>query len=254
MTLQALLRNDQAVVIGGLASVALLAWAYMFAGAGMDMGDGSMAGMTTRMIWTPSYAAVVFVMWWIMMVAMMLPSASSTILLFSRIGAQRREAARPVGSAAAFTLGYLLVWGVFSLAATLMQWALDASGLLSLMMASANPILSAVILIAAGLWQLTPLKLACLRHCRSPLHFVVHRFRPGAQGALRMGAEHGAFCLGCCWFLMLLLFYSGIMNLYWIAGLAAYVLIEKTAPAGEWIGRVAGIALMTCGIWMLTGS
>ena len=253
MRLQTLLRNDQFVVAGALAIVALLAWAYMLAGAGVEMEDGSAAGITTRMVWTPGHAAVVFAMWWIMMVAMMLPSAAPTILLFSKIAERQREAVRPVGSAAAFTLGYLLVWGAFGAAATLLQWALATSGLLSHMMASASQALSGAILIAAGLWQLTPLKLACLRHCRSPLHFVVHRFRPGTEGAVRMGAEHGLFCLGCCWFLMLLLFYGGVMNLYWIAGLALYVLVEKLVPAGEWIGRAAGVAVTVCGVWVLIG-
>jgi predicted metal-binding membrane protein len=144
-----------------------------------------------------------------------------------------------------------MVWGAFSLVATVAQWSLEESGSLTMLHGSRNTLLSASILIAAGAWQLTPMKQTCLRHCRSPLHFLVHGFRPGAGGALRMGAEHGLFCLGCCWFLMALLFYGGVMNLYWIAGLAVYVLIEKTVPAGHFVSRVTGIVLLCCGGWLL---
>jgi predicted metal-binding membrane protein len=111
--------------------------------------------------------------------------------------------------------------------------------------------LGGAILIGAGVWQLTPLKSICLLHCRSPLSFLSHRWRPGQMGALRMGFEHGAYCLGCCWFLMGLLFFGGIMNLYWIIGLAAFVLLEKTVPIGNWIGRVAGLAMAGWGIYLL---
>ena len=245
--LEQLLQRDQLVVVGALLFVTLLAWAYIFSGAGMDMGDGAMDHMNMQMAWTPGYATIVFLMWWIMMVAMMLPSASPTILLFAKINRQRREAGKAYVATGTFALGYLLIWGLFSAVATAAQWALVSSGLLSMAMASTNQSLSAAILIAAGLWQFTPLKTACLRHCRSPFHFVVSGFRPGEFGALRMGVEHGAFCLGCCWFLMALLFYGGVMNLYWIAGLAIYVLIEKMAPAGEWIGRLAGAGLIVWG-------
>jgi len=253
--IEPLLRRDHWLTVGGLLTVAILAWIYMFAGGGMDM--ESMAGMEDMvmpMTWTPGYAAIVFFMWWIMMVAMMLPSASPTILLYGRIGERQRELGRPFVPVGMFAAGYLIVWGAFSLVATALQWSLEASGLLTMMMASANAILSGIVLVAAGLWQLTPLKHACLRHCRTPLHFLTHRFRSGAAGALRMGAEHGLYCLGCCWFLMALLFYGGVMNLYWIAGLAIYVLIEKLAPAGEWIGRVAGIALTAWGGWLLVAA
>lgn len=251
--LELLLRRDKSIVVVALALVTLLAWAYMLSGAGMDMGEGSMDHMNMQMAWSAGYAALVFLMWWIMMVAMMLPSASPTILLFAKINRERRQAGKPFVAASTFTLGYLLVWALFSIVATTLQWALVESGLLSMTMASNSKSLSATILVTAGIWQFTPLKRSCLRHCRSPFHFVVSGFRPGELGALRMGVEHGAYCLGCCWFLMALLFYGGVMNLYWIAGLAVYVLIEKTASAGDWISRVAGLGLIVWGGALLIG-
>lgn len=245
--LEQFLRRDQMIVVGALLFVNLLAWAYIFSGAGMDMGDGAMDRMNMQTAWTPRYATIVFLMWWIMMVAMMLPSASPIILLFAKINRRRRGEGKAFVAAWVFALGYLIIWGLFSALATAVQWALVGSGLLSMALVSTNETLSATILIAAGIWQFTPLKTACLKHCRSPFHFVVSGFRPGYLGALRMGVKHGVFCLGCCWFLMALLFYGGVMNLFWIAALAIYVLIEKTSPAGNWIGRLAGAGLIVWG-------
>ena len=125
-----------------------------------------------------------------------------------------------------------------------LQWGLERTKLLSPMLETTNMWLGAGILAAAGLWQLTPIKRVCLQHCRSPLRFLLGRWRPGRRGAFRMGLEHGAYCLGCCWFLMALLFFGGVMNLYWIAGLAVFVLLEKTLPLGPWVGRLAGLLLI----------
>jgi predicted metal-binding membrane protein len=215
-------------------------------GSGMAMGDGMMMAMAPT-AWTPGYAVLMFFMWWIMMMAMMLPSASPMILLFARFNRTQRDKGTPYVPTAVFALGYLLVWAAFSLVAVSAQWGLERSGLLSSMMASTSVMLGAVLLIAAGLYQLTPLKYACLRHCRSPLFFISHHWRPGEWGALRMGLEHGAFCTGCCWFLMALLFYGGIMNLFWIIGLALLVLLEKVAPAGHWVGWLMGAGLIGWG-------
>jgi predicted metal-binding membrane protein len=215
-------------------------------GSDMAMGDGMMMAMAP-MAWTPGLAVLMFFMWWIMMVAMMLPSASPMILLFARFNRSQREKGAPYVPTAIFALGYLLVWAAFSLVAVTAQWGLERSGLLSSMMASTSVTLGAVLLIAAGIYQLTPLKYACLKHCRSPLFFISHHWRPGERGALRMGLEHGAFCTGCCWFLMALLFYGGIMNLFWIIGLALFVLLEKVAPAGHWVGWIMGAGLIAWG-------
>lgn len=270
--LELVLKRDRLVVLAALGVVIALAWIYILAGAGMGMsalettattpagtaemaaGDGASGGMKgmamaamAPMAWTPGYAVLMLLMWWIMMVAMMLPSAAPMILLFAMFNRRQREKGAPYVPTGVFAAGYVLVWGGFSLVAVTLQWGLERTGLLSSMMASTSLILGAALLIAAGAYQLTPLKHACLRHCRSPFFFIAHRWRPGAAGALRMGLEHGAFCTGCCWFLMALLFYGGVMNLYWIAGLALFVLLEKTIPAGHWLARTTGVALIAWG-------
>jgi predicted metal-binding membrane protein len=158
-----------------------------------------------------------------------------------------KKAGAPLVPIVLFAAGYLLVWGGFCAIATALQWGLESARLLSPMLVTTNKWLGAGILIAAGLSQFTPLKAICLRHCRTPLGFLLGSWRPGRLGALRMGLEHGAFCLGCCWFLMALLFFGGVMNLYWIAGLAVFVLLEKTIPLGHWLGRVAGVVLVAWG-------
>jgi predicted metal-binding membrane protein len=215
-------------------------------GGSHAMQDMAMAAMGP-MAWTPGYAVLMLFMWWTMMMAMMLPSATPMILLFATVNRKQREKGAPYVPTGIFAAGYALVWGAFSLLAVGAQWGLERSGLLSSMMASTSVMLGAGLLIAAGIYQLTPLKHACLRHCRSPLFFITHHWRPGDLGALRMGVEHGAFCAGCCWFLMALLFYGGIMNLYWIVGLAVFVLLEKTIPAGHWLGGLTGVLLIAWG-------
>ena len=259
--LEAMLRRDRLALVAGLVVVLALAWGWLLAGAGMEMSAldmTAMAGMDGWLmqpaVWTPSYALLIFSMWWVMMVAMMLPSAAPMLLLFNRINRKDKAAAAPLGSSALFAAGYVLAWGGFSAVATVLQWALEEARVLSPMMEATNRWLGAGILVAAGLWQLTPLKTMCLSHCRTPLSFLIGYWRAGplgSLGALRMGLEHGAFCLGCCWLLMALLFFGGVMNLYWIVGLAVYVLLEKTLPMGHWVARAAGIALVTWGVMMV---
>jgi predicted metal-binding membrane protein len=214
------------------------------------MSDMAMAAIAP-MAWTPGYAVLMFFMWWIMMLAMMLPSAAPMILLFAMVNRKQREKGAPYVPTGIFAAGYVLVWGAFSLVAVAAQWGLEQSGLLSATMATTSVALGTGLLIAAGIYQLTPLKHACLRHCRSPIAFITQHWRPGEFGALRMGVAHGAFCTGCCWFLMALLFYGGIMNLYWIVGLALFVLLEKTTPAGHWLGRISGVVLIAWGAALL---
>lgn len=264
-----LLRRDRRIVLGGLVALTLLSWAYMLTGSGMGMSvrdmtvvslfphrmaEMSMAGMSMSMqpgMWSLGYFIIVLIMWWVMMIAMMTPSAAPMILLYARatrhaqaIG-QLRQGVVPT---AAFAGGYLMVWLGFSLLAAALQCALERSGLVSAMMlASTSAGVSAAILALAGLYQLSPLKHVCLRHCRSPAEFLSSHWRPGAFGALRMGLEHGAFCVGCCWLLMALLLVGGIMNVLWIAALAILVLLEKVAPHGAWLSRATGVVLLAWG-------
>jgi predicted metal-binding membrane protein len=195
---------------------------------------------------------LMFVMWAVMMVAMMTPSATPMILTFSRINRRRHERRNPIVATGAFLAGYLAVWTAFSTVATVAQWALHSAALLSPMMESNNPLLGGMLLIGAGVFQYTPLKHACLAHCRSPIGFFMTEWREGNGGAFLMGVRHGYYCVGCCWLLMALLFVAGVMNLLWVASIAAYVLVEKIVPAGHWVSRAIGLFIIVGGAWMIT--
>jgi predicted metal-binding membrane protein len=238
------LRHDRLIVAFGLATVVAFSWGYLIAGAGIDMSMADMA--MDPMPWSPGQAWLMFAMWWVMMAAMMVPSAAPMVLLFTAI--KRRQAAeRPVASSWLFLAGYLVIWAGFSLIAVLVQWGLDQAGLLSGMMASTSSTLAAIILLAAGLYQLTPIKRACLRYCQSPVFFLSRHWQPGAMGALRMGFRHGSYCVGCCWFLMALLFVVGVMNLAWIAAVAIYVGMEKMVARSRWLSSAVGAGLIMAG-------
>lgn len=244
-----MLLRERLIVGGGLAIAVVLAWLWLVPMA-RDM-YGAMNGPAAWMMtgtWDARYAALMFGMWAAMMLGMMLPSAAPAILLYGRV----------VGSGAqsllknyVFAGGYLLVWGVFSLAATLLQWLLSVSGLLSPMMESNSHWLAGSILLAAGIYQWTPIKKTCLAACRAPAVFITNHFRSGIAGALRMGIDHGLFCLGCCWVLMLLLFVGGVMSLSWIAALTVFVLLEKLAPLGAQGGRLSGLLMILAGALVL---
>jgi len=265
--LESVLRRDRLVVIAALVGVIAIAWIWLLLGAGLGMSAVSMTrgtgmpavaempGMADKMmapaVWTPGYALLMFAMWWVMMAAMMLPSAAPMLLLFARVNRTERARERPYVPTGIFGAGYLAAWGGFSALAAGLQWGLERLGLLSPMMTTTSYRLGGAILIAAGLWQLSPVKGVCLRRCRSPMSFIAHGWRPGWLGAFRMGLEHGAYCLGCCWFLMGLLFFGGVMNLFWIGGLAAFVLLEKTIPMGHWLARIAGVGVTAWGVLML---
>ncbi len=276
--LESVLRRDRLVVVIALVAVIVLSWVYVLAGAGMGMSAFEMTRMTQPVgvidstqpsmqgmsmggtavggtmitgAWTVGYAVVIFFMWWVMMFGMMLPSAAPLLLLFARMMRKEKDKGAPYVPTGVFALGYVIMWAAFSAIATGAQWGLEASGLLSGIMVGTSAVLGAGLLIAAGVWQLTPWKNACLRHCRSPIGFLSAHWRPGRTGAFKMGLVHGAFCLGCCWFLMALLFYGGVMNLYWIIGLALYILIEKLLPAGARIGQLTGVILIAWGATLL---
>ena len=204
--------------------------------------------------WSSGYAVLVFLMWWVMMVAMMLPSVSPTVLLYAALLRRGAAAGQVPAISAAFLAGYLAAWAGFAAIATVAQWRLEAAGVVSAsMMTLVDTVPGAIVLIAAGAFQFTQLKTACLRHCRSPAEFITRRKRKGVGGALAMGGEHGIYCLGCCWVLMALLFVGGIMNLYWIVGLTAFVALEKLTPFGEVASKTAGAALIFWGFYLLAG-
>ena len=251
---ESLVRRDRWVVALCLLLLCLLSWYYLFAGAGTGM---STVAMSTWQFpppvydsmgqgnWSPAYWGIMLLMWWVMMIAMMVPSAAPMILLYARVCRRHQPEQRSVIPTAYFLLGYVIAWLVFSVVATLLQWCLEQAGLVhSMMMWSSSYLLSAGFLLAAGIYQLSPLKAVCLQHCRSPAGYLSANWRKGLSGALQMGLRHGIFCVGCCWFLMLLLFVGGIMNLVWIAGLAIFVLLEKMLPHATWIARGSGLFML----------
>jgi predicted metal-binding membrane protein len=226
------LRHERAIVMSGVALLALLGWWYVATGAGLRA--SGMAAMRE-----PPLGALIL-MWWLMMIAMMLPSAAPAVLLYARVREMRGGDAA-IAQTWVFLAGYLMVWLLFSMVAAGAQLFLTGPS-----MALENRVAEGAVLVAAGIYQLSPLKSACLSRCRSPAQFLSRHWRPGWDGAIRLGVLHGADCVGCCWMLMALLFVGGVMNLLWVVALTAIVAAEKLLPRGEWIGRVAGAGLL---IW-----
>ncbi len=265
IALESLLKRDRFVVLASLFGLGIVAWLYLFhLAAGMSTMEtpgGGMADMPGTegmsdmpgMAMAPGKSSIVLAeflflaaMWIVMMVGMMLPSASATILLFAAIE-RKRQKAGPYGRTAFFVSGYFLVWGAFSIVAAAAQTALSHAGMLSANMAVTSAVIGGVVFVLAGLYEFSPLKERCLTHCRSPLEWIAHHQRPGTVGALRMGAAHGLYCVGCCWMLMLLLFAGGVMNLLWVAAITAIVLVEKLFPAGAVVARIAGCIMVLFG-------
>jgi len=250
MSVEALVRRDRALAGSGLAGLALLAWLYLFRMERMSMLDVT-AAMAMPGDRDAGRFLLTFLMWAVMMVAMMVPAASPMILTFATINRRRAAAGTPAVPTAVFLAGYLVIWSAFSLAAAALQGALQAAALLAPATLTVTPLVGGVLLIAAGLYQLTPLKYACLARCQSPLGFILSEWREGPRGAFVMGLRHGAFCVGCCWALMALLFVAGVMNLLWVAAIAAFVLVEKMVPRARAVSWSAGAALLAWGGWML---
>ncbi|MEX0329378.1 MAG: DUF2182 domain-containing protein [Ruegeria sp.] len=260
-----LMRHDRSIVLCSLFLIILVSVWYTVAGIGMNMTAVDMTRMAGPIgepmqmggapVWDLSYAVLIFLMWWVMMIAMMTPSGAPTVLLFTalkRSGTQKEKASR---FSLCFLAGYLIAWGLFSFAATIAQWGLEQIELSDgPMMTIRGRSFAGFVLVAAGAYQLTSLKTACLRHCQNPARFLAAHNRPGGYGAFRTGALHGLYCLGCCWALMALLFVGGIMNLYWIAGIAIYVALEKLMPWTRWLVPATGVALITAGVWLIATS
>ena len=242
-------------MLAGLVALVVAAWLYLIHLA-RDMAEMQMhaaMGMAMPQMrpWSGVELLLLFVMWAVMMVAMMTPSSTPIILMFSAMNRRRAEHQGPVVRTGLFVVGYLIAWTAYSAAAATAQWALHGVALVSPMMVSTSPYLGGGLLVAAGVFQWTPLKRACLTECRSPMGFVMTEWREGPLGALIMGFRHGVYCVGCCWVLMALLFVAGVMNLVWVAAIATFVLVEKVAPAGERVGQVAGVVLVLAGVALM---
>jgi predicted metal-binding membrane protein len=241
-----LARRDHVIIVVALGALAALSWLYMYRLAG-QMDDMAMPAAFSP--WTAADFALNFAIWWVMMPGMMLPSATPMILTFATVNRRKRVRGQPFVPTSVFTAGYLIAWGLFGIVAALADWGLEQAALVSPVTQGLSPRLGAALIIMAGLYQLTPLKYACLTNCRSPFDFVLNHWRDGAIGALRMGFEHGLYCLGCCWLLMALLFAAGMMSLLWMAVITGFVLAEKLFPGGRWIARVSGVALVVFGLY-----
>jgi predicted metal-binding membrane protein len=238
--------------ITALIAITLLCWLWIVPMA-QDM-YGPMTGLSAWMmtpVWSWRHIGLLWLMWAAMMAAMMLPSAMPLLSLYDRSLRTRGVTGSAAVSVYAMAGGYLLAWAGFSVAATALQRLLARAFILNPMMEMPGRTAVGATLLLAGAWQLTPWKTTCLQQCRSPLTFIMQRWRTGIRGALRMGLEHGAWCLGCCWALMLLLFAGGVMNLTIIVGLTAIVLIEKISPFGVVASRVLGVVLILAGAWWL---
>src|ERR1051326_4347044 len=279
-SLELVLKRDRIIVLAGLLLIASVAWGYLLYQAsamqrmnatgmnmpgvdmpGMDMHDKDMKQMDMAMSvvtpqtrsWSTSDLLLIFVMWAVMRVGGMVPSAAPMILLFTAFNRKQWARDRPYVPTAIFLLGCLVIWIGFSAIAAWGQWMLHRAALLSAMMVSTSALFAGALIIAAGVFQWTPIKNTCLSHCRTPLSFFSSHWREGRGGAFIMGLRHGSYCVGCCWVLMGLLFVAGVMNLYWIAILSIFILLEKTLPPriSDWTARVAGVLLAGWGTWMI---
>jgi predicted metal-binding membrane protein len=250
--LERMLERDRVIVLGGVAGVAALAWVDLLRRAGgMSAAMGMDAAMPRQMPWSLADLGAAVLMWGVMMIAMMLPSAAPMLLLFATVQRKRGRQGAAATPTSLFAAGYLLVWLAWIWLAAGLQWILQALFLMTPHLATTSALLGAAFLLLAGLYQFTPWKDACLVQCQSPLGFLLTRWREGPVGALRMGLQHGAYCVGCCWALMGLLFVGGIMNLLWVAALAAFVLVEKAVARGRWLSRLAGFVLIGWGAYVL---
>jgi predicted metal-binding membrane protein len=258
-SLERVLARDRLIIAAALGALVVLAWLYL-ALLGPEMGDmgadrtGPMPGMAEMPGAQAETTAPAFLptalMWLVMMTGMMVPSATPMILLFGTVQRRQLASENPALRVALFTAGYLVAWGAFSAVAAAAQVALVERKMLAPMEPTVGAWLGTVLVALAGVYQLTPLKNVCLKHCRSPAEFLSTHWRRGSAGALRMGLEHGRYCVGCCWLLMSLLFAVGVMNLVWVAALAAFVLLEKLVPRGEAVARVSGMTLLLFAVYL----
>ena len=248
--LENVLKKDRSIIIAGLVLISVLSWLYIIylyrQMVVMDM-SAIFFAMPMTQHWTITDFVLLLLMWFVMMIAMMTPSVSPLILIFAMVNRKKEQLQNPFVHTWYLLAGYFLVWGGFSLVATLLQWFLQQVSLLNPEMKTTSKIFGGTVLVTAGIFQFTSLKQRCLSHCRTPIDFIHRNWKEGRKGALKMGIENGTYCLGCCWVLMVLLFFSGIMNLLWIALIALFVLIEKTFQS-RWISCIAGMILIIYGV------
>jgi predicted metal-binding membrane protein len=262
--LERVLARDRHLTAVALAALVVLAWSYLLVSP-WQMSDASTSntpsmpgmpnmpgvpGMGGETGGSAQSLALTVLMWWTMMIGMMVPSAAPMILLFGSVHRRQLAAESPKLRVTLFTAGYLAMWGAFSVLAAGAQIALTRLALLEPVDLTVTAWLGALFVALAGVCQLTPLKDACLRRCRSPAEFLSSHWRRGNAGAFRMGVEHGVYCVGCCWLLMGLLFVVGVMNLVWVALIAAFVLIEKLVPHGETTAKINGVALLALALFL----
>jgi len=260
--LERALARDRWIVGGCVALVAALAWLWLWRQS-VEMTSNSMAASSmpdmdmggAMMVSTADagpYLMSAFIMWLLMMIAMMLPSAAPMILLYGKLARGARAQGAALAPTAIFAFVYLTTWAAFSIAAAIAQLLLIRMGFVSEMtLAFGNWRIGGALLIAAGLYQFTPLKRACLESCRSPMSFLMRLWRPSWTGAVRIGLAHGLYCLGCCALLMALLFVFGVMNQAWVAALSLFVLTEKLLPFGSRIGTLGGFIAVCVGAVMM---
>ena len=249
-----LLKRDRLIIVIGLIAICLLSWMYIIylykQMYPMNM-DAFLFAMPMTATWTLVDFSLLFLMWFVMMIAMMIPSVTPLILIFSMVNRKKKQNKNPFVSSYYLLAGYLIIWAVFSLLATLLQWFFQHLNWLNPDMVVTNKIVGGIILLLAGLFQFTPLKRQCLQYCQTPVSFIHTQWKEGKSGALKMGIKNGMYCLGCCWILMLLLFVSGIMNLLWIVLISLFVLTEKLLPRFTWISWLAGVLLILYGAWVM---
>jgi predicted metal-binding membrane protein len=253
-SLESALRRERWIVAASLVLLVVLCWWYLLIMAdgmrAMTGEGGSMQYMWLMPMgsWTAHDLVLACAMWIVMMVGMMVPSAAPVILLYAMIARRERQQGRAMAATGVFVAGYLAVWGGFSIAAAGLQYALTEAGLMSDLMESSSTAVAGSVLLLAGAYQLSQWKSSCLAHCRSPIAFLNRHWQ---SGPFRMGFVHGSYCLGCCWAAMSVLFAVGVMNLAWIAGLSALVLLEKTLPRGQWLARASGVLFTCAGVLVL---
>lgn len=249
---ESLLLRERWLIGGALGTVVALCWAWLIP-MGWDMYgamDGAAAWMMTKN-WDLAHSALLLAMWVVMMVGMMLPSAAPILFLYAGVIRKSAESGSVSTRVYSFGGGYLLAWAAFSLLATVLQLLLSTWLLLNPMMETRSHIFSGALLLVAGVYQFTPYKRTCLNTCRSPVVFLTQHWKPGLRGAFELGWQHGLYCLGCCWALMLLLFVGGVMNLWWVGAITVFVLLEKLASVGAQGGKLSGALLAGLGLWNL---